>query len=63
MFQGLGDLGEECYIQLKQEADPNSLYAPRTVPIPLHSKVLDELNQMEKLGFIIKVSESTEWCA
>ena len=63
LFKGLGDLGEEYHIRLKEGAVPYCLYTPRNVPIPLRSKVLEELNKMESMGVISKVSEPTEWCA
>ena len=59
MFQV--DLGEKYHIKLKEGAISFSLYTTRSVPIPLHSKVQDELNQMKTIGVITKVSEPTEW--
>ena len=35
---------------------------PRNVSIPLRSKVKEELDQMEKLGLITKVTQPTPWC-
>lgn len=39
VFEGLGTLGEEYRIQLKDDAVPYSLYTPRNVPLPLRDKV------------------------
>ena len=50
VFQGLGTIGEEYQIKLKDNAAPYSLYVPRNVPIPLRPKVEQELNRMERLG-------------
>ena len=63
VFSGLGNFGEPYTIKLKEDAKPYALYTPRNVPIPLRGKVLDELNRMESLGVISKVSDPTEWCA
>ena len=63
VFTGLGNFGEPYTIKLKEDAKPHALYTPRNVPIPLRGKVLDELNRMESLGVISKVSDPTPWCA
>ena len=63
LFTGLGDFGKPYAIKLKEDAKPHALYTPRNVPIPLQGKVLEELNRMESLGVISKVSEPTSWCA
>lgn len=63
VFTGLGTIGDEYRISLKEGAKPYSLHTPRNVPIPLRSKVEVELNRMEKMGVISKVDEPTSWCA
>ena len=63
VFSGLGDLGEEYHIQLKESAHPYCLYTPRNVPIPLKEKVQVELDKMDKMGVISRVNKPTEWCA
>ena len=63
VFSGLGNLGEEYEIQLKNDANPFSLHAPRNVPLPLKEKVQQELDRMESLGVISKVDKATLWCA
>jgi len=63
VFQGLGNLGEEYKIKLTPDAKPYSLFTPRHVPLPLCSKVTEELNKMEAMGVISKVIEPTPWCA
>ena len=42
---------------------PNAIFTPRNVPILLRSKVKEELDWMEKLGVITKVTQPTPWCA
>ena len=63
VFQGLGNLGEEYEIKLKPEAKPYPVYTLRHIPLPLWSKVTEELNRMEEMGVISKVTEPTSWCA
>ena len=63
LFTGLGTLGEEYHIKLKEDAKPHALYTPQNVPIPLRGKVEEELHRMEQLGVIAPVSDPTPWCA
>ena len=63
VFSGLGNLGDEYCIKLRDGAVPYSLFTPRNVDIPLRDKVHKELEQMEAMGMISKVSQPTEWCA
>ena len=63
LFQGLGKLQGEYSIKLQEGAKPYALSTPRRVPIPLIKSVKAELERMEKLGVIIRVSEPTDWCA
>ncbi len=63
LFTGLGTFKGEYKIRLKPEAYPFALNTPRNVPLPLRKKVEEELERMEQLGVISKVSKPTEWCA
>ena len=63
VFTGLGNLGDEYDIKLRPDAKPYSLFTPRHVPLPLHPKVMEELDRMEREGVISKVREPTPWCA
>ena len=63
LFQGLGTLKGDYQIQLKPDAKPYALYTARNVPIPLRTKVKQELARMKKLGVISKVDKPTCWCA
>ena len=63
LFKGLGTLGEEYKIELREGATPYCLYTPRNVAMPLRPKVKEQLNKMEAMGVISKVSKPTEWCA
>ena len=63
LFKGLGTLGDEYTIKLKQNATPYSLFTPRNVVIPLREKVKQELTRMEKSGVISRVTNPTPWCA
>lgn len=62
VFQGLGKLKEPYHVQLEQGAIPVALSAPQRVPLPLRDAVREELNRMEGMGVISKVTEPTLWC-
>lgn len=49
LFQGLGNLGEEYHIPLKDGAAPYTLTTPKNIPLPLCSKIQDEKNSMEAM--------------
>ncbi len=63
VFNGLGTIGEEYTVKLKENATPYALFVPRNVPIPLRQKVKEELDRMEKMKVITKVEKPTQWCA
>jgi len=63
LFKGLGVLGGEYTIKLREDAKPHALFTPRNVAIPLREKVKEQLDQMESSGVISKVTDPTEWCA
>ena len=63
VFTGLGNFRDPYTIQLKDDAIPKALWTPRNVPIPLREKVKHELDRMESLKVISKVTEPTSWCA
>ena len=52
LFKGLGKLGGPDYV----------ISTLRRVPVPLLSKVKEELSPMEQMEIISKVDEQTEWC-
>lgn len=60
VFNGLGTIGGEYKIKLREGATPYSLFVPRNVPLPLRE---DELDRMQQLEVISKVETPTEWCA
>ena len=49
--------------KLKPEAEPFALRTLRRVPVPLLTKVKEEIFRMEQMQIISKVDEPTEWCA
>ena len=60
VFQGLGCLGVEYKIKLRDDAVP-VIHAPRRVPVALMKPLREELDRMIDLGVIEKVEEPTEW--
>ena len=63
LFQGLGRLKDNYTIKLRENAEPYALNTPRRVAIPLLPKVKAELERMESMGVISRVTEPTDWCA
>ena len=63
LFNGLGTFAHEYKIQLKPNLKPFSLSTPRNIPLALRPKVQAELQRMESLGVISRVTEPTPWCA
>lgn len=63
VFSGLGKLKQPYKIELETGAVPYALSTPRRVPLPLREKVKAELERMEDMGVISRVTEPTPWCA
>jgi len=63
LFSGLGKMGSEYTIKLKEDAKPYSINTPRRIPIPLLKRTKAELKRMKGLGVITEVTEPTEWAA
>ena len=63
LFKGLGTMGEEYTIKVREDATPYALCTPRNVPIPMRAKVKQELDRMEEMGVISKVTDPSSWCA
>ncbi|KAG1682227.1 hypothetical protein GQR58_011230 [Nymphon striatum] len=60
LFQGLGEMPHPYKIRIKEEGKPFSVPVPRRVAIPLLPKVKAELDRLEKMGVIRKVTKPTE---
>ena len=63
LFKGLGLIGQEYRIPLKQVAVPVCLYTPRHVPHPLLPKVKEKLDSMVHGNVISPVTVPTDWCS
>ena len=63
LFTGLGTLGKEYTIKLKQGATSYALHTASQVPIPLCKKVEEELLRMQATGIISPVDDPSPWCA
>lgn len=50
-------------IELQSNAKPFAVQYLRRIPVPLMSKVKMELDRLESLDVIKRVTEPTEWCA
>ncbi|GFR14481.1 retrovirus-related Pol polyprotein from transposon opus [Trichonephila clavata] len=60
VFTVTGRLNRIVKIKLKENSVPH-VAAPRKVPLAIHNKVKEELNNMVEAGIISKVEEPTEW--
>lgn len=63
IFEGLGKISGNYHIQLEENLKPYSVHTPRRLPIPLFSKVKQELARMERLWVISKIDKPTDWCS
>ncbi|KAK2716561.1 hypothetical protein QYM36_006892 [Artemia franciscana] len=59
-FEGIGNLENKCEIHLKENAVP-TVYPARKVPLAMKQKLKDELDRLEAINIIGKVSEPTVW--
>ena len=62
MFEELGTQDEEYEIKLKPDAVLYSLFRCCHVPLPMRTKVTEELAHMEAMGVISKVDQPKPWC-
>ena len=63
IFTGLGKLEGE--VKIVVESPPpgyQTRQVPRRVPVNIRDELLEQLNNMESEGVIIKVEEPTRWC-
>ncbi|KAL6462444.1 hypothetical protein MHYP_G00288660 [Metynnis hypsauchen] len=60
VFKGIGLFPGECVLQLKPAVTP-VVCPPRRIPYALRGRLKDELDKMEKMDIITKVTEPTEW--
>ena len=60
VFDGLGEMPGEVHLHADPDVKP-VINPPRKVPIALKPKLKDELNRLETMGVLRKVTESTDW--
>lgn len=60
MFEGLGYLPGEYKIQPQENAKP-IVHPPRKLPFDMKTRVKAELERMERINVIEKVTEPTAW--
>jgi hypothetical protein len=64
VFGNLGKMiTDPVKIVLKQNAIPYAVTTPRRIALPLYAKVKEEIERMENIGVISKITEPTDWCA
>ena len=54
---------QQYSIKLVDDAVPRAVCTPRRVPLPLMTKVKEELDRLVKLKVIRQTTEPTDWCA
>ena len=60
LFKGLGKMEPEHHIKLKEKISPK-VHPPRKIPASLwEGEIKEELDNMEKTGFIREIGEPTE---
>ncbi len=59
-FSGSGKFPGTCHISLKDDAEPR-IHPPRKYPIHLRDELKAELDRMETLNVISKVTQATDW--
>ena len=59
-FKGFGGLDGEVSIHLKENAIPK-IHPPRRVPYAIKDRVKEELDRMESMDVIEKVTQPTDW--
>ena len=59
VFEGLGHIGDSTFM-VNETVKPIQ-HAPRRVPVALRAEVKEKLTDLEKRGFIKKVTEPPEW--
>ncbi|KAK2717515.1 hypothetical protein QYM36_006334 [Artemia franciscana] len=60
VFEGIGTLPGTCKIYLKEGAIP-TIQPPKRVPFALQAMFKEELDRLESLGVIEKVTKPTQW--
>lgn len=60
LFKGLGSLGGETTIHLKEDATP-VVHTARRIPHAIKDRLKEELDKMEESKVIVRVTKPTDW--
>ena len=60
VFEGLGHMPGKLHLDIDETVKP-VVMPPRRVPLALKSKLKDQLDRLEALGVITKVTKPTDW--
>ena len=55
--------GEQFYIHLTDDAKPNCVSRPRTIPFTYCEKPKEKLELLQEQNINAPVTKATEWCA
>ena len=60
MFQGTGKLQGQYKLEIEEDAKP-VIHSPRRVPVALKEKLKHELERLQSIGIIERVTKPTPW--
>lgn len=60
VFQGIGEMQGEVHLEVDSSVEP-VIQPARRIPVTLRDELKQQLDEMEKLNIVAKITEPTEW--